>query len=151
MCCEEKRQSGLFPAILIAPFLRASIGLHRHSERFGDRQAGDGHSLASRRFSLVLAMEVSLSGWQTEGPARNSSIDPEYEPRQPVLGCSPDPWRTPQARHRCGSNLGRQIYDKTQETPVARVEDFSVQPRRRDCLDGSLCRTDLFLSASLAC
>src|SRR5262249_26440801 len=30
-----------------------------------------------------------LSRRQSESPARNSSIDPEYEPRQPALGRSP--------------------------------------------------------------
>jgi hypothetical protein len=102
MCCKEKCQSGLFSASLIGSYLRAFIGLHPHP-------------LASGRVSLVLALEVALSRRQTESAARHSSIDPEYEPRQPALGRSPDPWRTPQARHRCRSNLGRQVYGKTQE------------------------------------
>ena len=119
------------------------------SEHLGDRQAGDGHPLASGRVSLVLAMEVALSSRQTEGPARNPSVDPRHEPRQPALGRSADPRRTPQARHRCGSNLGRQIYGETQETPVAMVEDLPAQSRRRDCGNGSLCRSDAFLSAAL--
>jgi hypothetical protein len=63
----------------------------RHSERLGDRQAGDGHPLASSRISLVLAMEVAFPRRQTEGPARNPSVDPRHEPRQPALRRSADP------------------------------------------------------------
>src|SRR5215470_20220182 len=94
-------------------------------------------------------MEVALSGRQTEGLTRNPPVDPEYKPRQPVLGRSPDPWRTPQARHRCRSDLGCQVYGETQETPVARVEDLPAEPRRWNCRNGSLCRSDAFVSASL--
>jgi hypothetical protein len=119
------------------------------SERLGDRQAGDGHPLASSRVSVVLAIEVALARRQTEGPARNPSVDPRHEPRQPALGRSADPRRTPQTRHRCGSNLGRQVYGKTQETPVARVEDLPAQPRRWYCRNGSLCCSNAFLSAAL--
>src|SRR5262249_14345540 len=35
----------------------------------------------------------------TKGAARNPPIDPQHEPCQPALGCSPDPWRQPQAPH----------------------------------------------------
>src|SRR6201993_3711195 len=94
-------------------------------------------------------MEVAISRRQTEGPARNPPINPRHEPRQPVLGALADPRRTAQARHRRGSTLGHQIYGETQETPVARVEDLPAQPRRRDCRNGSLCRSDPFLSAAL--
>src|SRR5215472_7346621 len=94
-------------------------------------------------------MEVALSSRQAKSATRNPPVDPEYEPRQSVLGRSPDPWRTPQARHRCRSDLGCQIYGKTQETSIARVEDFSAQPRRWDCRAGSLCRPNDFLSPSL--
>ena len=45
------------------------------------------------------------------------------------------PWRTPQARHRRWADLGRQIYGKAQETPIARLEDIPPQPRRWDRLD----------------
>jgi hypothetical protein len=93
-------------------------------------------------------MEVALSRRQTEGPTRNSSIDPLHEPRQPALGCASDPWRTPQARHRCGSDLGREIYAEAQETSIARMEDVLAQPRRWDCRDGSLRRTDPFVSVA---
>src|SRR5262245_1698256 len=61
-------------------------------------------------------MEVPFSRRQTESTTRNPPIDPRHEPRQPAVGRSPDPRRTPQTRHRCGSDLGRKIYGKTQET-----------------------------------
>jgi hypothetical protein len=50
-------------------------------------------------FRFVLAMEVPFSRRQTKSAGRNSPIDPRHEPRQPALGRSSDPWRTPQARH----------------------------------------------------
>jgi hypothetical protein len=69
VCCEENRQSGSLLAISIVSFLPASIGLHRAFECLDDRQAGDGYPLASRRFSLVLAMEVAASQRQAKGAA----------------------------------------------------------------------------------
>jgi hypothetical protein len=65
--------------------LPASIGSHRML-RPSDRQAGDCYPLASRGLSLVLAMEVAISRWQAKGAARNSPIDPRYEPRQSAVG-----------------------------------------------------------------
>ena len=73
-------------------------------ECLGVREAGDCYPVASCWFSFVLAMEVAMSRRQTEGAARNSPTDPRHEPGQPAVGRSPDPWRTPQARHRCWSN-----------------------------------------------
>src|SRR5262245_35693868 len=94
-------------------------------------------------------MEVALSSRQAKSATRNPPADPRHEPRQPAVRRSPDPRRTPQARHRCGSDLGGQIYGKTQETSIARMEDVSVQPRRWDRRNGSLRRSDNFLSVSL--
>src|SRR5262249_27092132 len=62
-------------------------------ERLGDRQTGDGYPLAPGRVSLVLAMEVALSSRQAKSAPRNPPVDPEYKPRQSVLGRAPDPWR----------------------------------------------------------
>jgi len=72
-------------------------------------------------------MEVALSRRQTKSAARNPPVDPRHERCQPTLGCSPDPWRTPQARHQCGSNLGRQIYGRSAGTPIARMEDVPAR------------------------
>jgi transposase InsO family protein len=107
------------------------------------------YPLASCWFSFVLAMEVAISRRQTEGGARRPAVDPRHEPRQPAVGRSPDPWRTPQTRHRRWSNLGRQIHGKTQETPISRLEDVPSQPRRWDRLNGSLRRSDTLVSPAL--
>src|SRR5215831_12760771 len=61
----------------------------RHSEHLGDRQAGDGHPLASGRVSVVLAMEVARSRRQTESASRNPPIDPRH------VDCSVAPIRLP--------------------------------------------------------
>jgi transposase InsO family protein len=89
-----------------------------------------------------------MSRRQTKGAARNSPTDPCHEPGQPAVGCSPDPWRAPQARHRRWPNLGRQVYGKAQATPISRLEDVPPQPRRWDRIDGPVCRSDT-LSAAL--
>src|SRR5262245_19063031 len=94
-------------------------------------------------------MEVPFSRRRTESASRNPPIDPRHEPRQPVLGRSPDPRRTAQTRHRCGSDLGREIYGKTPETSLARMEDVLAQPGRWNRRNGSLCRSDAFVSAAL--
>jgi hypothetical protein len=106
-------------------------------------------TLASCWFLLVLAMEVARSQRQTEGGARNPAVSPRHEPRQPAVGRSPDPWRTPQARRRNWPDLGRQVHGKVQETPIARVEDVPPQSCRWDRLDGPLCRSDTLVSAVL--
>ena len=86
---------------------------------------------------------------QAKGAARNPPIDPCHEPGQPAVGCAPDPWRTPQARHRHWPDLGRQVHGKVQETPIARVEDVPPQSCRWDRLDGPLCRSDTLVSTAL--
>jgi len=93
-------------------FCRPLSDCAAHCECPGDRGAGDCYPLASRWVSLVLAMEVGISRWQTDGGARNSPADPRHERGQPAVGRSADPWRTPQTWHRCSANLGRQIHGK---------------------------------------
>ena len=90
-----------------------------------------------------------MSRRQTKGAARNSPADPRQEPGEPSVGRSPDPWRTPQTRHRRRANLGRQIYGKAWEASIPRVEDIPSQPRRWDRLNGSLRRSDTLVSAAL--
>jgi len=61
-------------------------------------------------FRLFWRWKSRSRGGRPKVPLENPPIDPRHEPRQPALGCSPDPWRTPQARHQSGSDLGRQTY-----------------------------------------
>ena len=68
-----------------------------------------------------LAMEVAISRWQAKGAARNSPIDPRHELRQSAVGCSSNPWRTPQARHRNWPDLGRQRQCKFSAGLLART------------------------------
>src|SRR5471030_2526907 len=98
--------------------------------------------MASRRFSLVLAMEVAMSGRQTKGRARNSPTDPRNESLQSALGRSQDPWRTSQTRHRRWPNVGRQIHDTAQKAAIPGLEDVSAQPCRWNRIDRSVCRSD---------
>src|SRR6187551_2796445 len=50
--------------------------------------------------------------------AGNPAADPGDEPRQSALGRSPDPWRAPQARHRCRADLSRQVHGAAKATSV---------------------------------
>jgi hypothetical protein len=89
-------------------------------------------------------MEVAISRGQTEGGARNPSTDPRHEPGQSAVGRASDPRRTPQARHRHWSNLGRQIHGNAPETPIPRVEDVP-----RNHADG-IVSMDLFVVPTLS-
>jgi hypothetical protein len=53
MCCEEKRQSGLFSAISTGCFREPLSACTRHFERLADRQAGDGHPWHQAGFRLA--------------------------------------------------------------------------------------------------
>ena len=125
------------------PFRRAIL------ECFGDRRTPNGRPLASCRLSLVLALEVAVTQRQTNGAARNSPADPRDEPRQSSLGRSEDPWRTSQARHRCGPNLSRQIHGKAQETSFPTLEDVPAQSCRWHRIDRSIRRSDDLISAAV--
>jgi hypothetical protein len=59
-----------------------------------------------------------------EDSVGNPSSHSRHQPSQPILGCSPDSRRTPQARHRRRPNLGRQVYGKAQKASIPRLEDF---------------------------
>ena len=96
--------------------------------------------------------------WRWKSRRRGGRPKVELEIRQlirdmslanPTVGRSSHPWRAAQARNRRWSNLGRQIHGEAQEAPISRVEDLSPQPRRRHCVDGPVCRSDILLQAAL--
>ena len=89
-------------------------------------------------------MEVAMSRRQTKSAAWNSPADSRHEPGQPVVGRSPDPWRTPQTRYRRWSNLGREVYGKAQETPSQGWRTFL-----RNHADG-IASMDLFVVPTLS-
>src|SRR4051794_36177211 len=100
-----------------------------------DCRAGNRCSLASRWLSPVLAVEVSTRSGQAQGASRSSAADPRDEPRQPSLGRSPHSWRAPQARHRRGPNLRRQVHGPTKAPAVAGLENIPSKSCRWDRLD----------------
>jgi hypothetical protein len=91
--------------------------------------------MASCWFSFLFAVEVPVRPWQAEGTERNPTADPRDESRQSSLGCSPHSWRTSQARHRRGSDFGRQVHGEAQATSVARLENVPLEPCQWDRLD----------------
>ena len=48
-----------------------------------------------------------------------------------------------------GIEIGQTLVAKYKETPISRMEDVHPQSRRRDCIDGFVCRPDALLSAAL--
>ena len=123
MCCDEKRRSGLPSIPSIVLFFRSLSTYTGCSEHLGDRQAGDGHPLASRRVSPGGDGSRTLTVTD-RSPARHPPIDPRPEPRQPALMRSADRWPTPQTRHRCGSNLGRRYMASHRRSPSQRRKTF---------------------------
>src|SRR6266850_1412957 len=90
-----RRQSfGIFDRLIF-------VGLYRLFPKawcVGDRQAGHNHSLASRGFQSVLALEVETLWWPTNCPAGGAQAYPRHEHCQSAVGSAADPWRVAHAR-----------------------------------------------------
>lgn len=89
------------------------------------------------RFPLVLAMEVPTAWWPSKGACGRWAVGPKHQHRQPALGRSQDPRRTPQAWHRCRPDDGCQVHGSGQATSEPRMEDVSSKSCRRHCVDES--------------
>src|SRR6476620_1727600 len=113
-----------------------------YSGRPHDRRAGNCCPLASRRLSLLLALEIASACWQAERNAGNPAAGPGDEPRQSALGRSPHSWRAPQARYRHRPDLRCEVYGAAKTTSVARLENVPPQPYRRDRLNRPLRGSD---------
>jgi hypothetical protein len=93
------------PSPTSAPFRRpapvgvALPGAAAGPRNLGTRQTRDCGPVASQRLSDLLAMAITRSG-TAQDERRNTRPDPSNEPRQPALGRTSCPRRTPQARHR---------------------------------------------------
>ena len=83
----------------------------RYSGRSDNHQAGDADPLAPRWVSTVLAVEIETSRWPAKDRTGGSAAHSRDECCESVLGGTADPRRTPQARHRCGADDGRQIHN----------------------------------------
>ncbi len=84
------------------------------------------------------------AGVKREGASEDRIIANSFRLEQQSALSLPGSRRTPQARHRNWSNPGRQIHGKAQATTISRLEDFSPQPRRWDCI------LDLFVVPTLS-
>ena len=62
-----------------------------------DHPSRDARALASGRFSLLLALEVALTGRSAADRDGSPPVDPADEHREPALGSASHPWRTAQA------------------------------------------------------
>ena len=74
--------------------------------------------------------------WAAEKAIADTPAHSRHEHRKPTLGCAADPWRTPQARHRCWANHSCQVHGEGTTTAVPRLEDVSAQSRGWHRIDG---------------
>src|SRR6266702_878431 len=65
------------------------------------------------------------------------------------MGCTADPRRTAQARHRCRADECSQVHGAAEATALPGLDDFSAQSCRRDRRDGSFRGADDFVPASV--
>src|SRR5882672_9563683 len=79
--------------------------------------------------SIVLALEIQMARRETESAAGDPSADPEHEPCQPTLGCTPHPWRPAQTRHRCRPDERCKIHGPGAARALTWLEDLSLQSR----------------------
>src|SRR5580704_1932917 len=109
----------------------------------------DTRALASDWLSLLLALEVALTGRAAadrDGPPR---VDPTDECREPALGSAAHPRRAAQARI-SGRAIDRcQIHGQEWARAIANLEDFPLQPRTRHLRHGHVRRADRGLQTSL--
>src|SRR6516162_6638592 len=88
------------------------------------RQTRDCDRLAPQGVSVVV--DVEGSSWSTRassGVQTDSTTDSENEPREPALGSTAHPRRTPQTRHRHRRNQRWRIYGARQQATVADLAD----------------------------
>src|SRR5256886_3159001 len=86
----------------------------------GHRQARNGRSLASCRLSLVLDLEGALRKTRTTRHfKRTPRSDSQDVPGESRLGCTTDPRRTSQTRHRHRREQCQQIYGALPQTAVS--------------------------------
>src|SRR6516162_5822310 len=81
---------------------RALSAGSRRIGRATNSHAGDSDPVASRWFPSLLALEITAPRWPAHDKGRGSAAYSRDEYREPALGSPADPWRTAQARHRCG-------------------------------------------------
>ena len=107
----------------------------------------DDCALASRRLSHLLALEVSITSWSD--PRCLSEVRRlirEMSLANPSLGCSPHPWRAPQARHRSWPNSVAKYMARRRRPPSQGWRTFLFEPRRRDRLNRPIRGSDDLIS-----
>ena len=105
--------------------------------------------MASRRFQIVLALEIEASRRPADGAAGNTRADPRDEHCQSAVGSATDSWRTAQAWHRNRTDQRGQVYGQAERPAILGLEDVPPQSCRRHRGDGSVRRTDDLISLAL--
>ena len=107
------------------------------------RQARDGRRLAPPGVPPVLEMEiVPRKAGSPANLERNTRTHPTNEPREPVVGRSPNPRRVIEAGHRCQPSDRNAIHGTASEAAVADLADVPRQPRGLSRFDRFLCGPD---------
>src|ERR1700730_13931614 len=105
-----------------------SIGANS-PKRSGGFEARYRYKVAPRRVQIVLALEVTRSWWPTNLTDRDTQAYPRDEHCQSAVGSAADPWRTPQARHRCRTDQRCQVHGQAKRCAIPRLEDIPPQSR----------------------
>ena len=103
--------------------------------------AGDSDWLAPRGLPSLLALEIAAMRWTAEKATADTPAHSRHEHRKPTLGCAADPWRTPQARHRCWADHGCQVHGEA-TTAVPGLEDVPAQSPGWHRVDGFIRGSD---------
>src|SRR6266404_184578 len=106
----------------VAPLARLALAV-------GHRQARNGRRLASCRLSLVLDLEGALPKTRTTRHFKRSPrSDSQDVPGESRLGCTTDPRRTSQTRHRHRREQCQQIYGALPQTAVSDLAHLPGEP-----------------------
>src|SRR5436190_336478 len=121
----EKSESSLAPS---HSFCRCTT-VWRGTRCVGHRQARNGRGLASCRLSFVLDLEGALRKTRTTRHFKRSPrSDSQDVPGESRLGCTTDPRRTAQTRHRHRREQCQQIYGALPQTAVSHLAHLPGEP-----------------------
>jgi hypothetical protein len=146
---EERATSSATPALrpiladrALAMVARLALQSAHRSPCYRDR-------LAPASVRLVLGAEITPPSGKTERGRRNSRLDSEHEPREPVVGSTPHPRRTAQVRNRSRTIDRRQISSPPAEATIADLANLPDQSHGSDGLHRFLPGTDGHLPTSV--
>src|SRR5262249_4427473 len=107
---------------------RAALQLEPMAIGPGHRQTRNCHCLVSARIPAALGVEESAP-WPTGRSARGPEADSNDVGGEPVVGCTPDPWRTVETWSGDLSGQRRQVHDSRAAETFSDLADVSRESR----------------------